>query len=389
MKHRSRLPVAAVMVSLAAASLLSAPSSASAQVQISTRAMELELSGRLQFELQTTSCTDATPDPASACGAEAPGFDMFLRRARLSLEATIDERLSLKIEPDFSDIEEVSLKDAWGRYAFGSGLAVKAGHFKRPFDGFHLTSSSHLPFERAVEVPGISTARLPSYSGLTKASGLSDRDIGFQLEGTPGAGPVALWLGAFTGGSDSSAGDTNAEKQLVGRVQVSVDAGDVPLELAGAVAFSDAPYQTVDGETEADYYTNFELWAERGSWDRDGLLVQAGLVGGDNPRLDELGGAYDPLAGDDFASLLTWQGVLAWRLPVSGADWLEAVTPLVRISYGDPSDLENDEVLAFTPGLALYFHGRNRLALTWDVATFAADETDVEHSLTAQMQFHF
>lgn len=389
MKPRIRPPMVAVTSLFLAAYLLAAPFPLSAQVQIDSRAMQLEFSGRLQFQLQTTSCRDATPAATSACTAEAPGLDMFLRRARLSLEATIDERLTLKLEPDFSDVDEVSLKDAWGRYAFGGGLAVKAGHFKRPFDGFHLTSSSHLPFERAVVVPGVLSARLASYSGLTKASGLSDRDIGFTLEGSPGEGPVSFWLGAFTGGSESSAGDSNTEKQFIGRVQVALDAGASPLELAAAVAASDAPYTATDGVTEADYYTNFELWAERGGWDRPGLLVQAGLVLGDNPRLDEAGGSYDPLSGDEFASLLTWQGVVAYRVATPGTEWLDGVTPFIRVSYGDPSDAEDDEVTSFTPGLALFFHGRNRLALTWDVASFAADAVDTENSFTAQMQFHF
>ena len=293
MKPQIRPSTVAVTSSFVVACLLAAPSPVSAQVRIDSRALELEFSGRLQFQLQTSSCDDASPAPTSACAEEAPGLDMFLRRARVSLEATIDERLTLKLEPDFSDVDEVSLKDAWGRYAFGSGLAVKAGHFKRPFDGFHLTSSSHLPFERAVVVPGVPSARLASYSGLTKASGLSDRDIGFTLEGNPGDGPVTFWLGAFTGGSESSAGDSNTEKQFVGRVQVALDVGATPLELAAAVAASDAPYTAADGGTDADYYTDFELWAERGGWDRPGLLVQTGLVLGDNPRLDESGATYD------------------------------------------------------------------------------------------------
>lgn len=351
--------------------------------------MELEVSGRLQFQLQTSSCGEGTPDVSSACDTGAPELDMFLRRARLSVEAAIDERLTLKVEPDFSDVDEVALKDAWGRYAFSTALAVKAGHFKRPFDGFHLTSSSHLPFERAVVVPGVPGSRLASYSGMTKAAGLSDRDIGLTIQGAHGDGRFAWWLGVFNGDSDSDAQDSNTEKQFIGRAQLSLEAGGMPLEVAGAVAYSDAPYVGMSGDAEAEHYTNVELWAGLGAWGQDGPLVHAGLVAGDNPGFNDLGLPIDLAAGDEFGDLLTWQAVAAYRLPVPGSAAIEALTPLLRISYGDPTDAADDEVLAFTPGLAVFFHGRNRLALTWDVASFAADDVDPESSFTAQMQFHF
>ena len=389
MKQRVGPPSKAAVVSFAIMWLPALPSPLSSQVLIDSRAMELEVSGRLQFQLQTSSCGDAAPAVTSACAAEAPGLDMFLRRARLAVEATIDERLTFKLEPDFSDIDEVSLKDAWGRYAFSPALAVKAGHFKRPFDGFHLTSSSHLPFERAVVVPGVPGSALPSFSGLTKTAGLSDRDIGLTLEGAHAAGRFAWWFGIFNGDSDSGAQDTNTEKQFIGRAQVTLEAGGSPLGLAGAVAYSDAPFVGTSGDTEAEHYTNLELWAALGDWGRDGLLVHAGLVTGDNPRVNDIGSPIDLAAGEEFADLLTLQGVAAYRIPVSGGGSVEALTPLLRISYGDPTDLADDEVLAFTPGVALFFHGRNRLAVTWDVASFAAEDVDPESSFTAQMQFHF
>lgn len=389
MKHRIGPPARVAAVSFAIMWMPALASPLSSQVRIDSRAMELEVSGRLQFQLQTSSCGDGIPDVTSACSTGAPELDMFIRRARLSVEATIDERLTFKAEPDFSDIDEVALKDAWGRYAFSTALAVRAGHFKRPFDGFHLTSSSHLPFERAVAVPGVSSAALPSFSGLTKAAGLSDRDIGVTLEGEHHEGRFAWWLGVFNGDSDSGEQDTNTEKQFVGRVQLSVEAGGMPLEIAGALAHSDAPYVGMAGEAEAEHYTNFELWAGLGAWGQDGPLVHAGLVAGDNPDFNDLGLPIDLAGGDEFGDLLTWQAVAAYRIPVPGAEAIEALTPLLRVSYGDPTDLADDEVLAFTPGIALFFHGRNRLALTWDIASFAADAVDSESSFTAQMQFHF
>lgn len=370
--------------------ILTMPATSAAQVEFASGAAEIKLSGRIQYQVETTTCTKAIADPDSACSSEQPGLDMFLRRARFSIEARIDDRFTMKLEPEFSDLDEISMKDAWGRYAFGPGVALKMGHFKRPFDGFFLTSSTWLPFERAVSIPGVSSSTLPSYSGFTQSFDLSDRDIGFMFEGETQSKTFSYWIGAFNGGSDAKANDTNAEKQFIGRAQVTLNAGGAPLDLAGAIAVTDAPFVATDGETEAEYFTNFELWAELGGYGENGLLIQAGFIMGDNPRLNTTGGDIDLAHREDFATLLSWQGVVGYRMSVDGADWLEAVSPILRVSHSDPNTrIDDDEAWGFTPGFVLYFHKRNRLALTWDVASFAADNVDSENSFRAQMQFHF
>lgn len=375
---------------LVAGFLTALPSVSHAQVQVKTGAAELKFSGRVQFQLETTTCTEFTPGPASACSSDEAGLDMFLRRARFALEAKIDERLTFKLEPDFSKVDDVRLKDAWGRYSFSPNVSIRAGHIKRPFDGFEMTSSSWLPFEAVGSVPGVSSAMLPSYTGLTKSFNLADRDVGFLFEGSTTDGVFSFAIGAFNGGSDSGSSDTNAEKQFIGRAQVSLEAGGMPLDLAGAVALTDAPFTALGGEMDAEYYTNFELWAELGGYGREGLVVQAGLVLGDNPMFNPLGGAIDLAGGEDFASLRSAQAAVAYRMPTDDVEWLEAISPVVRVSHADPNtDVENDDAWVVTPGIGFYFHKRNRLTLTWDMASFGADGIDSESSFKAQMQFHF
>lgn len=375
---------------LIGALLLTMPATSAAQVEIKAGSAEFKFSGRLQVQIETTTCTEAVPEAGSACRSEQPGLDMFIRRARFSIEAKIDDRLTMKIEPDFSDLDEVSMKDVWGRYTFGPGVSLKMGHFKRPFDGFFLTSSARLPFERIVSIPGVPSATLPSHSGFTKQFDLADRDVGFMFEGSTVSDAFSYWVGVFTGGSDLKASDSNTEKQFIGRAQVTLNAGGVPLDLAGAFAVTDAPFTAADLETEAEHFTNFELWAQLGGYGRDGLVVQAGLILGDNPRSNESGGAIDLAAGEDFASLFSWQGVAAYRIPVHGTEWLEAVSPSLRVSRSDPNtDVDDDEAWGFTPGFALYFHKWNRLTLSWDVTSFTADDIDSENSFHARMQFHF
>lgn len=374
----------------ASAILVSFATPAVAQVEVTAGAVQLEFSGRLQFQLETTTCTDAAPAAASPCSSDEPALNMFLRRGRFSIEAEIEERLTFKVEPDFADVDGVALKDAYGRYEFSEGAALKMGHFNRPFDGFFLTSSSRLPFEREVKIPGVSGGALPSYSGLSKSFDLADRDIGFMLEGTPGAGPVSYALGVFTGGSASKEEDTNTEKQFIGRVSVDLETGGYPLELAGAIALTDAPYTGTDGGLEGEYFTNFEIFAELGGYDDAGLLVQAGAIFGDNPRLNELGGAIDLASMEDFASMRALQGAAAYRMAVDDAAWLDAVAPFVRISHADAfTDGDDTAVLGLTPGVVVYFHERNWLSLGWDIVSYSADGIDGQSSFKALMQFHF
>jgi hypothetical protein len=164
----------------------------------------------------------------------------------------------------------------------------------------------------------------------------------------------------------------------------------MPLDLAGAVAVTDALFTALSGEMDAEYYTNFELWAELGGYNRDGLVVQAGLILGDNAAQNPLGDPIDLASGQVFASLRSAQAALGYRMPTNDVEWLEAVSPVLRVSHADPNtDVEGDDAWVITPGIGFYFHKRNRLTLTWDMASFGADGIDSENSFRAQMQFHF
>ena len=103
-----------------------------------------------------------------------------------------------------------------------------------------------------------------------------------------------------------------------------------------------------------------------------------------------LGGATDLAGGEDFASLRSAQAAVGYRMPTDDVEWLEAISPVVRVSHADPNtDVENDDAWVVTPGVGFYFHKRNRLTLAWDMASFGADGIDSESSFKAQMQFHF
>lgn len=366
-----------------------------AQVEFTSGAMEIDLGGRFQTQFIGSSCSSfVATDTSSLCSEDVPGLDMFVRRARLELEVKVNDWISGRIQPDFGDVDGVELKDAFGQLDLSPGSdadsRIRIGHFKKPFDGFQLTSSTQiLTIERDLDIPGVSGTTALSLDELTTRNRLSDRDIGFMFDAGDAADRFHFWVGVFNAGSTTDNGDVDTQKQLVSRAQVNLTAGEHPLSIAGAVAVTDVPFTRSDETLDNRYVANVELWAELGDWS-DGPHVQAGLVLGKNRLQNELGASPDLEAGDPLASMLTWQAIGSWKFATGGDSFIEAIEPLFRVTVSDPNrDLSDDTVTGFTPGIQFFFDGRNKLALNWDFVSFGLDGVDSESSFKAQYQFHF
>jgi hypothetical protein len=62
----------------------------------------------------------------------------------------------------------------------------------------------------------------------------------------------------------------------------------------------------------------------------------------------------------------------------------------VAITEEEPNtDIDSNTVVGFTPGVQIFFGGRNKLALNYDFVSFGGDGVDSESSFKAQYQFHF
>lgn len=380
---------AAVMASLLA---LGVPSEVKAQesseVAFKTNALEISVGGRVQLQASTSSCSTFPVADNSACAEQVPASDLFLRRARLTFSVKINDKIDFRIQPDFNKIDKIGLKDAWGRFTFSKAFRLKGGHFKRPFDGFVLISSTQtLTVERELAIRGLDKILAPNITSFTTAFDLSDRDIGLEASGSTNNGLFSYWAGAFTGNSDLKFQDSNASKQFVGRGQFKFGAGPKDLKIAGALAATDAEYTSVTTGIQSRYYYNYELFADWGDF-ADGPHAQLGFVFGDNPWQNAAGGDIDFETGEDFAKIGSWQAILSWRFPVGTGDM--AVEPIFRLSYADVNtDLADTEVWGFTPGVQIFFYKRNKLALNWDIASPTTDVLRSENSFKAQLQFHF
>lgn len=374
-------------------------------LSVSSDAVHIHFTGRVQTQAATSSCSEFPFADDSPCVEQAPGLDVFLRRVRLAAELVLLEVerdgdaapfLSARVEPDFGQGDGVELRHAFGRLDFGEHAAVQIGQFKRPFDGFNLVSSSRLlTIERDLDVPGVPGLRAASLDEFATRFNLASYDVGAMFSGAAAGGRIEYFAGVFNGEPSAVNNDRNAEKQFTGRLRYSTEAAGLPLSVAVAAAATDLPFEAADDQEGAPrsgiYYHDWEVFAELGDHG-PGLQVQAGLLFGDNPLEDELGGAPDPTAegGADFATMNAWQTVGAYRLDVPGARWMEGVEPALRITRADPNTgVADDETWGFTPGLNVYFHRRNKLQMNVDVVSFAGDRFDTVSSFKTQFQVYF
>ncbi|MEJ2371973.1 MAG: porin [Gemmatimonadales bacterium] len=337
-------------------------------IKYETDDVTLTFHGRLQLEGWSSSCSGFVPglpenDPDSACDEGAPPFDIFLRRARTSIEAGLFDFLDVKLQLDFSGFDDVAIKDGYARLNFFPALKVRFGNMKRPFDGFQLTSSSQMIIiERDLDIPGVPSLRALSLDELTTRFRASDRDVGIELSGDVAGGRVSYWVGYFGGQQIQEALDTlpNADSrgQWIGRVQANLEVGKLPLDVAVAGAVTDRPFVTDDGVTfTGKYFTNLELWLQLGGFN-EGPLLQGEYVYGQNPFETRQGDILDFPPTDEFEKRIKEDAAI-------GSLGRVALDPLVggsaadAVSFTEFGDREvtarplDDQLLAFSHRVGL------------------------------------
>lgn len=336
-----------------------------AQITVNSKATEITLTGRVHLQWNSTSVDGELSN------------EFLIRRARFTAEVDINDWISGKVQPDFGD-GGISLKDAYLRLSFDPAFRTTIGQFKRPFDLFELTSSTQiLVVERAGGVRGVDACSGPggvcSYSRLTEKLGYSDRDIGVMVDGSFGEG--WKYMASVTNGTGGNGEEENDTKSYSGRL------GFEPLpDLAVAAQVGVHDYIDGSGATSSNEYAlAFGGDVEWGDFD-SGLHLQAGVTAGDNwLNLD---------AGGDPTTFVTAQGIVTYKVPVQNSRILQAVEPVGRISWADPdTDASSDDGILFTPGIVLFFSGRNKFAVNVDI--WAPSEGDTEFSIKAQSYLHF
>ncbi|MDH3369454.1 MAG: hypothetical protein OEO17_16580, partial [Gemmatimonadota bacterium] len=85
---------------------------------------------------------------------------------------------------------------------------------------------------------------------------------------------------------------------------------------------------------------------------------------------------------------LSTQVIVTYKFAVAENPFISHVEPVGRVSWGDPdTDLADDDEWLFTPGFVVYFSGRNKIGVNFDVWSPGAGST--ETSLKVQAYLHF
>src|SRR5680860_527717 len=126
-----------VLAAVLALVLAAAPATPAAAQSIRAGELELDLTGRVQFQMNTTSI-DAD-DVAAAPAATA--FET--RRIRFGTNFKYGEWITGKVEADFAG-SGAALTDGYVDLALTGPLHVRAGQFKMPFGVFELESSTRI-----------------------------------------------------------------------------------------------------------------------------------------------------------------------------------------------------------------------------------------------------
>lgn len=321
-----------------------------------SKAAEIEIGGQVQTQFNTTTADDQ------------PDTELILRRIRLEAKVRINDVVEGKVQPDFAG-DRVRLKDAYVKYSFSPALQLLAGKAYRPFARITQVSSTLiLPIERGLRVRGVDGFEADNF---VEELDYGDRAIGVQLLGAPAGAPLGLTyaVGYFDGPVRAAAGSQDTY-QLAGRVTVKPVAD---LEIGAGVSSRDFALAPLlpEGEAEIERGTAYEVDFEYGGF-RPGLHLIGELVAG----------AFDPFVEADF---LGAQGWLAYRTaPLGGT--LVHLEPVARVSYGEVDDSSLGGLLV-TPGVNLYFGGRNRMMFNYDF--WRPDEGDSEGSFKAMFQLHF
>jgi hypothetical protein len=355
---------------------------AAAPADAQAPAVQATFGGTLNYQWNSTSV--GQNELASGAAALAP-FTFEQRRIRIRADVQVSDWIRGRVEPDFA-MGRLTLRSAWMAFHLDSALVIRAGQMKKPFSTMTLTSGTMMPvIERGVRIRGLADALRAADDGrlsmlrdqllvgehyaLLDAQRYAGYDMGLTLEGRRGS---ITWAGGVFNGGGADVRDENAGVSGAARLtwQAPVRA---PLKL-GAGWSRRAMNWPQARDTASRVGNALEVDVELGGF-RRGLWVLGEVAAGDQLA------AQQRFIG---AQLITAYFVDA------GGRRVEGWEPVARVSYGDPDrSVSGDEGMLLSPGVNLYFVGRNRLMLNWDLYVPSSDRFNAEHALRAQVNLYY
>lgn len=263
--HTTRLGAGALYVlGFATGALL--PGAAGAVTLYEEEEAVVELGGRIQVQYFRVD-----PDTEGADSTD----DLFLRRFRLEIEATVTENWLGVWQIDFAD-DEVDIKDAFIAYTGFSIGTITVGNHHVPFSREKLTSSNR---QQLVERTFVGDHNF----------GVPDRQLGISLQGGE---RLAYWIGYYKAGIDPSTSAIDFDTTLTDDVEYS---GDV---IAGRIDIFPI------GEPFSPGQGDFEF-----AGPRLGIGINAYTWSNDDDDVSDAATDYEEVQGYGADAQLKWAGL--------------------------------------------------------------------------------
>jgi len=363
--------------------VLNAAAGSIAAQSVTAGNVTLRITGRMQFQFNTTSVADDEITSGAPASLAASSFET--RRVRTALQMRIDEWITGLVEPDFA-LARFQIRQAWMNLAFDPAFELKMGQFKKPFSQIFLTSSTEVSaIERGQRIRGLYeylALRDEAASGpavlsvlrgvplmaeehdLLDMQGYLGYEMGASVHGVVGA--FDYDAGIFNG-SGPDRRDENDGKSLAGRLRWRAPTA-TPLAVSGAASYHEMALTTTSEVEGTAWMLDFEV----GAFKRSGVHLIAEATTGENLA-----------SGESFRAA---HALFSLYRPVTHAR-VDGLEPVARISWADPdAEVDGDEGVYLTPGFNIYFEGRNRFMVNWDVFAPSGDRFEMKHALRAQAQ---
>jgi hypothetical protein len=364
-------------VLLLCATLVATRGSVSAAQTIEAGGLKLKLGGRAQSQFSTTNVSaEELIESGNPPSSNIPAYMFEIRRLRLAAELEYQTWLTGKLELEFA-MGNLMMRDVFINLGIDKAFQLKMGQFKKPFSMLQLYTSSKWPIiERGVRQRGLSNELVAEdvndvltifnnsvvfgeEQSILDAFQYQNFDLGAVVHGS--AGRFGYTAGVFNGPGSDKQDDTNG-KSFGGRLTL-LAARTAPLTLGAAVMSREFLVRLTPSIVTRGGVA-YEADLEYGDFRKPGLHVLAEGTYGRNLAIPDTIPGTIQLRGKNFVAA---QLVAAWFTPVTNRR-IEGWEVAGRASWGNPRiDIDGDAAILLTPGINMYFSGRNRLMLNLDV----------------------
>lgn len=320
-------------------------------------------------------------DLSNQASAKRVDNEFRVRRARIDVKGSVDERLGYRVTGSFdgpapaSGTASVKLWDGYIVYKINPLINITYGQFKYPFtlEGLEGTPD-RIPVLRAESVNEI--------AGKLGTQGGSFRDIGAKIDGQIRDFAGLSYGLALINGAGINKGDNNSRKDIVGRITISPlkklslglsaytgrgdDASD-PAKVKETAWGADVEYKLNSGlSLRGEYIT-----AKWENWGYDAVSKKWKTKSGVN---------QEPSG---------WYLQAAYKIPP-----MPDIELLARYEdYDEDNNTGNSHLKTTTAGITYYFKGKNRITVNYLIRNadsspiVIAQETDATGSMIGNLSF--